>query len=289
MDDTSLQFACATDRSYLEMTGVLIASITSQKHRAHVKIYVFCTRLRARDKARLTRCLTGPATLIFKDIDGERFAALSGLMARRHLTVTAYSRILIPEMVPDVKGRVLYLDCDVVVNAPLDDLFRVDLEGKPAGAARNQVPVERLAALNRPLNRDPTTPYFNSGVLLIDILAWRRQNISTRGMDFARTWKAESGDHDQAVLNHVLSGNWKEIDPKWNSNPARTTPEEALVMPVQHFWGKQKPFFSEYPKPHRQVYDRYRQMTPWRWTWRKTRIERSLRKRIEELRKRWAR
>lgn len=282
-----LQLACATDRSYLEMTGVLIASVTSQQHQSDVTIYVFGSGLRTDDKDRLNRCVAGPGKLIFKDIDNVRVEILSRLTTKRHLTVTAYSRILIPEMIPEVDGRILYLDCDVVVNSPLDELFDVDLRGTPAGAVRNQTPAARSAMLNSYLGRGIETPYFNSGVLLIDTAEWRRQGIGEKGMRFAKTWKAESGDHDQAVLNYVLTDNWAELDLKWNSNPRETTPELASEMPLQHFWGKRKPFFADYPKEYRVVYDRYRRMTPWRSKRRTTRFERRLMKRINKLKKWW--
>lgn len=263
MVDQPLQIVCATDRFYLEMTGVLIASITSQSHQRPVSIFLICSGLRATDKSRLLRCVNGTARLQFIDIDDQKAQILSNLPVKRHLTVTAYARLLIPDMLPELDGRILYMDCDVVVNAPLDELFLVDLAGKVVGAAQNQATSERLEELNKSLNRPFSAPYFNSGVLLIDLVEWRRQEIGRRAIASAVTWSNDRGDHDQAVLNLVLDDKWQEIHPKWNSNPMRVSPVEAARMPVQHFWGKRKPFFTDYPKAYRQTYDRYRVITPW--------------------------
>jgi lipopolysaccharide biosynthesis glycosyltransferase len=275
--------ACATDRQYVEMTGVLIRSIYSQQHSEDVKIFVFCYLLSEEDKANLSACADPHTPLTFIDLDGDAARALKDLISERHLSIVAYSRIMIPDMLADHRGRLVYFDCDVVVNAPLDELFALDMQGFPAGAVSNAVTTSRLAELNTALRRPVDTPYFNSGVLLIDLDEWRRQQIGQRGMEFAKTWMPQGGDHDQAVLNSVLSGNWLSMDQKWNYNPMRLSAEEAMTMPIQHFWGKLKPFYADYPVAHGKLYDQYRAETPWAAAPRGGRWKRSLKKQVRRI------
>ena len=278
-----IRVASVTDRNYVEMTGVLIASVSSQTHSRPVELFVFCNDLTESDKGKLHSCLMGDAKLTLIDVEEERSKVLSSLTATRHLTGSAYARIMIPDMLPDLDGRLLYLDCDIVVNSPLDELFELDLGGRPAGAVRNVVSAERLAQLNSGLRRPLDTPYFNSGVLLFDLTEWRRQGVTARAMDFAKGWEAENGDHDQAVLNYVLVGNWLELDVKWNSNPRFVSIDAAQALPLQHFFGKSKPTHREYPEDRRTIYDQYRALTPWANKRRSSQFERRLKKKFMRM------
>jgi lipopolysaccharide biosynthesis glycosyltransferase len=65
------------------------------------------------------------------------------------------------------------------------------------------------------LNLD-TTPYFNSGVLVIDLKAWRALDISARCLEFCRAHPT-LGMADQDAANHVLAGNFAPLDTRWNA------------------------------------------------------------------------
>ena len=51
--------------------------------------------------------------------------------------LTAFSRLFISELLPDVE-RVVYLDCDTLVRGSLKELFTMDLHGKPIAMAFNR-------------------------------------------------------------------------------------------------------------------------------------------------------
>ncbi|KKX32964.1 glycosyltransferase family 8 protein [Rhizobiaceae bacterium LC148] len=275
-----IRIMTATDRNYVEMTGVLIASISRQPHGQPVEMIVLSNGLTGYDKRRLHACQRGRSILRIVELDEEKAELLSDLRTARHLTASAYARIMIPDLLPSIEGRVLYLDCDIVVNAPLDELFTLDLKGRPAALVRNAASPERLAQLNTALGHPIDEPYFNSGVLLIDLGEWRRQELTSKCMAFALDWEDPAKDHDQAVLNHVLRGNWLELDVKWNQNPRKVSVEEAAYLPVQHFWGKAKPTHCEYPKEYREVYDHYRAGTPWASARLPGKLERRIRTRL---------
>lgn len=58
--------------------------------------------------------------------------------------------------------RALYLDSDVLVRGDLKQLWNIDLQGKAVGAVTD---------IGFPMGHDHSTkaPYFNAGVLLIDL------------------------------------------------------------------------------------------------------------------------
>ena len=61
--------------------------------------------------------------------------AIERLRYHPRLSHLTYARFFIDHLLdPDIK-RVIYIDCDFLVLAPIDELAEVDLEGRPIGAA----------------------------------------------------------------------------------------------------------------------------------------------------------
>jgi lipopolysaccharide biosynthesis glycosyltransferase len=275
---------CATDSRYVEMTGVLIRSIASQPHATGMEIVVFCTQVEQSDKDRLAACSDGATLVTLIDLDESSLGDLEDLGGTRHLSMTVYARMMIPDLLPQRTGRALYLDCDIVVNTSLDPLFALDLSGHVVGAIPNVLSSQRRAELNAAIDRPSNEPYFNSGVLLIDLDRWRSAEVSQKSMAYAR-FSLDNYDADQAVLNKILTANWKTIDARWNSNPDKASPAQLRTMPIQHFWGRKKPYFSDYPAGLRERYDHYRAMTPWASSQRMTPLQRSFEKRMASVMK----
>ena len=275
---------CATDSRYVEMTGVLIRSIASQPHAAGVEIVVFCTQVEQSDKDRLAACSDGATLVTLIDLDESSLGDLEDLGGTRHLSMTVYARMMLPDLLPQRTGRALYLDCDIVVNTSLDPLFALDLSDHVVGAIPNVLSSQRRAELNAAIDRPADEPYFNSGVLLIDLDRWRSAEVSQKSMAYAKL-SLDNYDADQAVLNKILTANWKTIDARWNSNPDKASPAQLRTMPIQHFWGRKKPYFSDYPAGLRERYDHYRAMTPWASSQRMTPLQRSFEKRMASVMK----
>lgn len=50
--------------------------------------------------------------------------------------------------------------------------------------------------------------------MLLDLAYWRENNVTAQAEDYVRTHHCRFWDQD--ALNAVLSGTWKELDPRWN-------------------------------------------------------------------------
>jgi len=137
-----------------------------------------------------------------------------------HWSNAAYLRLMLPKWIPEPVSRILYLDCDLIVQGEISELWRTDLEGHPLGAVVDQgvgTVSCRLGLQNyRAIGLDPDAPYFNSGVLLMDLDAFRRENLFARTVEYALAHLPFVPLLDQDALNAVLSRNWKVLDPSWN-------------------------------------------------------------------------
>lgn len=136
---------------------------------------------------------------------------LAGAPTRGHISVAAYYRLFLPELLPEHVTRIVYLDSDVVVRRPIEDLWAVDLDGHPLAAVMKPRAMEY-----RDVGLRAETDYFNSGVLVMDPAQWRARRVCESALDYALSHRSCRHGHDQPALNHVFAGRWQRLDPRWN-------------------------------------------------------------------------
>jgi lipopolysaccharide biosynthesis glycosyltransferase len=143
-----------------------------------------------------------------------------------HLTVATYFRLWVAHVVPATAERVLYLDVDVLVRHALEELWSVDLEGHAFAAVQSvHYPfVATRGAVNhwRDLDLDPRTPFFNAGVMMIDLSAWRELGVEDAALEYLRSPYLGSGA-DQEALNVAVRGVWTRLPPIWNQQTPMLT------------------------------------------------------------------
>ena len=85
-----------------------------------------------------------------------------------------YYRLLAPHLLPCNIKRILYLDPDILVINPIRGLWGTDLQGNLFAAAAHTGKTELAHSVNR-LRLGTKQDYYNSGVLLMDLDAGRRE------------------------------------------------------------------------------------------------------------------
>jgi lipopolysaccharide biosynthesis glycosyltransferase len=158
-----------------------------------------------------------------------------------------FFRLLAPYVFPDVE-RVIYLDADTLIIGDLAQLWRQRLDGYAAGAVRDLFPTFRDAIEHLDeLNLSAETPYFNTGVLLINLDLWRRVGLVTIVLKYVKrhpkgiSAPTRGGflQWDQYGLN-VAMANWcKELPADWNFFSRRPASSDAPF--IVHFVGDAKP------------------------------------------------
>ena len=128
------------------------------------------------------------------------------------ISLSSYARLFIGEVLPEEIGRVIYMDCDIVVDGSLKELWDEDLEGNCLGAIQDVVPSKTKTAVGLL----PDQSYFNAGVLLIDMNRWRNRYIGKKCLNFLNSHEGRISHHDQGVLNGILCGQWKRLPLKYN-------------------------------------------------------------------------
>lgn len=187
-----------------------------------------------------------------------------------YITKEAYIRFWAQDLFPD-RSRVLYLDSDIIVVGPLEELWTMDLQGKALGAV--EIPNSSRPAEH---GMPPGSLYFNSGVLLMDLDRWRAQDYTRRCLEYLRDNPEKAHDADQDILNLVLIDDWLPLDYKWNAINPFFRPSHDLGLSQQvidrvkseariiHYNGISKPwvYLDNHPR-QRDYFDNLSQ-TNWR-------------------------
>lgn len=187
-------------------------------------------------------------------------ALVSDRHVSKHISATAYLRFHLPEFLPPETNRVLYLDCDTIIRGSLDELnkemelrFQEDPSKKPVLAtAVRESEGRHLQRFGFSDNN-----YFNSGVMGINIRAWRAEAISDELERVSRDLGALATWWDQDILNLVLERRWMSLGQEYNF----TGKHLAAGATIAHFAGGTKPWEWGCRHPHRKEYWENRKRT----------------------------
>lgn len=198
--------------------------------------------------------------------------------------ISAMGRLFIGTALPEEISRVLYLDCDTVVLSSLRKLWQTNLSANVLGAVMEPTIYPQV---KKQLGLNQGEPYYNSGVLLIDLKAWREERAEKRLLNFYLERGGELLACDQDTINGVFRGRIKPLSPRYNfftnyryfryndlvsQMPAyQRVPEDvfrrAKAHPaIIHYMGDERPWKAGNFNHYRKAYEHYLAKTPWRGT-----------------------
>lgn len=247
----------ATDERYAMPTAACVRSvIDSRRPTDNLEVIVLGSGLLPETVSRLMRSWAAPrCTVALASVDLDRFAGMPTVSAvGAQVTTGVYARLLLADLLPSGWDRVIYLDCDTIVRHPLAELWMTDLDGAVLGAVRDDY-IPTISSPHglptwRRLGLDPGLPYFNSGVLLIDLTAWRRHRVGERAQRYLAEHAEDIRLFDQDALNAVIAGRWRQLDTIWNvtsywRKPHRRSGAYTSILDearIRHFAGYGKPW-----------------------------------------------
>ncbi|MEM9665417.1 MAG: glycosyltransferase [Bacteroidota bacterium] len=194
---------------------------------------------------------------------GEAMQHMQGQSMHPWLSGATLTRLFVGHLLPETVRWVLYLDSDVLVLGDVRELFEAVDPATPFQAV--------VSGLRRWVDRWPAgpwsteeaqRPYYNAGVLMIDLDAWRQGEIASRSLRCAERQDLGAltlGDQD--LLNLVLGPAFTPLDPNWNRAPGHirsrtgwrlSDVQRALAegtVRVLHFIGPHKPWNGYYLRP----------------------------------------
>jgi lipopolysaccharide biosynthesis glycosyltransferase len=154
---------------------------------------------------------------------------------KSHLTESAFARIFLEDVIPSKYTKCLYLDVDLYINDSIIELLNLKINKTCLAMSYGGIPT-----LNPFFSK--FSNYFNSGVLLINLVKWRKLNVKKKCFELIDIYGSfEYADQD--LLNSVLKDSWSELNYKFNYLYPTPSTQAKLNNPViVHFAGSGKPW-----------------------------------------------
>ena len=193
------------------------------------------------------------------------------------------ARLLTDRLLPETAERVIYLDGDTIVRGSLKALWETDLKGKTIGACAEPT-------ANHKRKKDLALegkPYYNAGVLLIDLRQWKQKQVAEKVLDYYKSRGGRLFANDQDAINAAVPEEIAELSPRYNysnifwhysyhtlvkiSRPAPYLPQEIVEEAgkdpcIIHYLGEERPWRRGNRHKYREDYRKYLSLTPWKNT-----------------------
>lgn len=178
-------------------------------------------------------------------------------------------------MLPDIteNSRMIYLDCDIVVNMDIAELWNVDLCGAAVAVVpdvwsldyKRGVPLPRRLAMVWDMLGVRRGEYFNAGVLLMDLKKLREEyDFMKEVEDFYARYRKCITLADQDCLNYIFADDKLLIDERFNRINSEGVSEDDLRGSIWHMAGGASKPWVVCTRPYvDDLYWRYLRLTPY--------------------------
>lgn len=257
----TINLAFTSDEHYFAQLAAVILSVKEHMKERDVQIYVL-TDAKNRSSVcveRIEALQEERLKITFLYIEEEAFVRYALAKPGSHLTLATVYRLLLGELLPKEVEKLLFLDTDMLICGDLYELYMEDVENVVMGAVVEGAKEDALF-LKKTLyymfdyyesEAEAYRSYFNAGVLLINMTAFREQQIGHRCLQLL-TEHPEFVCYDQDALNIVCKGKIKYLAPKWNRiwrrEPADGSPGTGCLaqdmddVRIIHYCTSQKPW-----------------------------------------------
>lgn len=137
-----------------------------------------------------------------------------------HVSLATYFRFFIPTLFEDY-SKVAYLDCDMIIDSDIADIFEVDMQDNLLGVVNDVFFKvfdnhfkDLTSYIRNELRMDPDL-YFNAGVILYNIPSVISFDLQNKCFELLKQIK-NPRFHDQDILNSVTAGRNIFLPVEWN-------------------------------------------------------------------------
>lgn len=177
---------------------------------------------------------------------------IASFFTSKHIAAPAYYRIF-ASLIFKNYARIVYLDCDLIVNTDISELFSLPFEDKAILAVPDYCVCqptyspEYCKYARETLKIKDLSRYFNSGVQVYNLQKIREKEYMP---EFLRMSKMKVEYHDQDILNTVLQYDSRLIAPEWNYQVHCKNLTDAYLsfyqplkkIKILHFSSQEKPW-----------------------------------------------
>ncbi len=257
MLSNKINVCLACDDNYSKYAGVVIASILANaNHDDALAIYILDGGISETKKEEILSLKSiKDCEFNFVDIDESMFTEYSKIKTHSYVSIATYYRLKLTSLLPDV-DRIIYFDCDMVINSSLRELFNTELDNYSIAGVKD---------INRKMVKENPS-YVNAGMLVFNLKNMRADGVEDEFLNWTIQHSDTIAVGDQEIINEVLKGKIKLVDARWNVQSSNFVNRSSYMKTpsVIHFVSKKKPWHWASFSYHRDLYFKYLQLTPWK-------------------------
>lgn len=201
-----------------------------------------------------------------EEICADIFEALREKGVTSRFSPAALYRLLAMKALPSSVKKLIYLDSDIIVNLDIRELFQEPV-GKNGLAAVSEQALTYDHMVNKAIISEGVVPkdrYFNSGVLLLDMDAYRQYpQLLEDGLSFLAEHPAYNC-FDQDILNYYFAKEYRQLDVHYDlfTVVERLWGRKEVVPAIYHYAGNDLDLFNA-DDVFNQLFAKYFIKTPW--------------------------
>lgn len=223
--ENNIAITVASSDAYAKYLFVLLASIQANAtEQNHYDLIVLSDGISVSNRTALAKELVR-SNISIRFVDADGWLDNRKLHTARHISRTTYLRLAALDILSHY-DKVIYLDCDIVVNRDLGELYAQCVDGYMLAAAADTVMrgwccmQNEEGARQRRYNAEvlgvsDSSQYFNAGVMVLNLAEFRKRGFTSQElirMASETQWKW----FDQDLLNKLCHGSVTYLDPRWN-------------------------------------------------------------------------
>lgn len=242
--------------NYIKPLCVMLRSLLDAHAQQEIHLYVIHSSLEEAHFALIRDTISDAQLLVHSMRVPEDF--LADAPVTFHFAKEMYYRIFASRVLPETIDRALYLDPDMIVLSSLESLYHMDM-GDAFFAAARSINLVSEATFKVRLKMPLDAGYFNSGVLLMNLQALRREQNPEDVLRYISVHRSRLALPDQDTLNALYHNRTILLDPIRYNFDARyygalhvasggqisleNMPQSTCIV---HYCGKQKPWHADY-------------------------------------------
>lgn len=220
-DNKIIPIFFSTDDNYVKFLDVAIRSLIKNASKEYkYKIIVLNTGLKSENIEKIKELENENFSIDFPDIT-EAVEDLSHKLPNLyHFGLATYYRLFIESLYPEY-DKILYLDCDIVVEGDVSKLYETNIEGYYIAGVVEQF-ILRTPEFSRYTKEAvgiDSKNYINAGIMLINLNEFRKNRIEEKFTYLMNKYNFDVIDPDQAYINFLCKGKIKYLDVSWNRTP----------------------------------------------------------------------
>ncbi|MCO5141850.1 MAG: glycosyltransferase [Oligoflexia bacterium] len=212
---------CVDEKFIQPLCASLYSLLDKYESSNKLNIYIFVKNFSKNDKDHVLSLLPKEKSyeIFWREFPLDKVSFLDTSL---HFSLANYFRLILADLIPISVNEILYLDADTIILSNITELFKyfdsnyhiqacIDYCGKIGNPL-----IKSNEALGK-LKISPELPYYNSGVLFMNLKKWREDNSAAEVISFAKNNPDTLFFMDQTPINIIFRNKIGKLPSVWNA------------------------------------------------------------------------